>query len=44
MPAVLGWNWCGLPREPLDAKTIGPLVQDYGITFLPATPTFLQLY
>jgi acyl-[acyl-carrier-protein]-phospholipid O-acyltransferase/long-chain-fatty-acid--[acyl-carrier-protein] ligase len=30
--------------NPLDAKTIGPLVRDYAVTFLLATPTFLQLY
>jgi acyl-[acyl-carrier-protein]-phospholipid O-acyltransferase / long-chain-fatty-acid--[acyl-carrier-protein] ligase len=30
--------------NPLDAKTIGPMVKDYRITFLLATPTFLQLY
>lgn len=30
--------------SPLDAKTIGPLVRDYAVTFLLATPTFLQLY
>ena len=28
----------------LDAKNIGPLVSRYAITFLLATPTFLQLY
>ncbi len=30
--------------NPPDAKTIGALVRDHGITFLLATPTFLQLY
>jgi acyl-[acyl-carrier-protein]-phospholipid O-acyltransferase/long-chain-fatty-acid--[acyl-carrier-protein] ligase len=30
--------------NPLDAKTIGPLVHEYAATFLLATPTFLQLY
>ena len=30
--------------NPLDARTIGPLVRDYAITFLLTTPTFLQLY
>jgi acyl-[acyl-carrier-protein]-phospholipid O-acyltransferase/long-chain-fatty-acid--[acyl-carrier-protein] ligase len=30
--------------NPLDAKAIGPLVCDYRVTFLLATPTFLQLY
>ena len=30
--------------NPLDAKTIGPLVSEYHVTFLLATPTFLQFY
>src|SRR5689334_24137206 len=30
--------------NPLDAKTIGSMVREYRITFLLATPTFLQLY
>jgi acyl-[acyl-carrier-protein]-phospholipid O-acyltransferase/long-chain-fatty-acid--[acyl-carrier-protein] ligase len=30
--------------NPLDAKTIGQLVNEYAVTFLLATPTFLQLY
>ena len=30
--------------NPLDAKTIGSLVRAYKVTFLLATPTFLQLY
>jgi acyl-[acyl-carrier-protein]-phospholipid O-acyltransferase/long-chain-fatty-acid--[acyl-carrier-protein] ligase len=30
--------------NPLDAKTIGELVREYAVTFLLATPTFLQLY
>ena len=30
--------------NPLDAKTVGPLVCQYAATFLLATPTFLQLY
>jgi len=30
--------------NPLDAKSIGPLVRQHQITFLLATPTFLQLY
>ena len=30
--------------NPLDAKAIGPLVRDTPLTFLLATPTFLQLY
>jgi acyl-[acyl-carrier-protein]-phospholipid O-acyltransferase/long-chain-fatty-acid--[acyl-carrier-protein] ligase len=42
-PAVFGAGVVYHPN-PLDAKTIGPLVSRYGITFLLATPTFLQLY
>ena len=30
--------------NPLDAKTIGPLIQDHAVSFVLATPTFLQLY
>lgn len=30
--------------SPLDARAIGPLVRRYRVTFLIATPTFLQLY
>ena len=30
--------------NPLDSKAIGPLVQHYAVTFVLATPTFLQLY
>ena len=42
-PAVLG---CGVIYHvsPLDAKAVGALVQKYGVTFLLATPTFLQMY
>lgn len=43
LPAVLGIGVV-YHANPLDAKTIGPLVNDYEITFLLATPTFLQLY
>jgi acyl-[acyl-carrier-protein]-phospholipid O-acyltransferase/long-chain-fatty-acid--[acyl-carrier-protein] ligase len=43
LPAVLGVGVAYHPN-PLDAKTIGPLVSRYEITFLLATPTFLQLY
>ena len=43
LPAVLGVGAVYHPN-PLDAKTIGPLVCDYKVTFLLATPTFLQLY
>jgi acyl-[acyl-carrier-protein]-phospholipid O-acyltransferase/long-chain-fatty-acid--[acyl-carrier-protein] ligase len=43
MPAVIGVG-AVYHANPLDAKTIGPMVRDYKITFLLATPTFLQLY
>ncbi len=42
-PATLGLGVVFYPN-PLDAKSIGPLVSQYAITFLLATPTFLQLY
>src|SRR5205823_2580516 len=43
MPAVVGVGAVYHPN-PLDTKTIGPLVNQYSVTFLLATPTFLQLY
>jgi acyl-[acyl-carrier-protein]-phospholipid O-acyltransferase/long-chain-fatty-acid--[acyl-carrier-protein] ligase len=43
LPAVLGSRVVYYPN-PLDAKAIGPLVNEYALTFLLATPTFLQLY
>lgn len=43
LPAVLGLGAVYHPN-PLDAKAIGPLVQDHRVSFLLATPTFLQLY
>jgi acyl-[acyl-carrier-protein]-phospholipid O-acyltransferase/long-chain-fatty-acid--[acyl-carrier-protein] ligase len=43
LPASLGVGVVFHPN-PLDAKAIGPLVRDYAITFLLATPTFLQMY
>lgn len=43
LPAVVGVGAIYHPN-PLDAKTIGPLVRQYSATFLLATPTFLQLY
>ena len=43
LPAVVGVGAVYHPN-PLDAKTIGPLVNEYSATFLLATPTFLQLY
>jgi len=42
-PAVLGLGVVFYPN-PLDARTIGPLISQYHLTFLLATPTFLQLY
>ena len=43
LPAVLGVRVVFYPN-PLEAKAIGPLVNQYRLTFLLATPTFLQLY
>ncbi|MGA2787250.1 MAG: AMP-binding protein, partial [Verrucomicrobiota bacterium] len=43
LPAALGLGVVYHPN-PLDAKAIGPLVCGYRVTFLLATPTFLQLY
>ncbi len=43
LPAVLGVRVVYHPN-PLDAKAIGPLVSQHALTFLLATPTFLQLY
>jgi acyl-[acyl-carrier-protein]-phospholipid O-acyltransferase/long-chain-fatty-acid--[acyl-carrier-protein] ligase len=43
LPAVLGVG-AVYHSNPLDAKTIGQLVCDHKVTFLLATPTFLQLY
>jgi acyl-[acyl-carrier-protein]-phospholipid O-acyltransferase / long-chain-fatty-acid--[acyl-carrier-protein] ligase len=43
LPAVLGLG-AVYHVNPLDAKTIGPLVKDHAVTFLLTTPTFLQLY
>jgi acyl-[acyl-carrier-protein]-phospholipid O-acyltransferase/long-chain-fatty-acid--[acyl-carrier-protein] ligase len=43
LPAVLGVPVVFYPN-PLEAKAIGTLVSQYAVTFLLATPTFLQLY
>jgi acyl-[acyl-carrier-protein]-phospholipid O-acyltransferase/long-chain-fatty-acid--[acyl-carrier-protein] ligase len=43
LPAVLGSRVVYYPN-PLDGKSIGPLVNEHALTFLLATPTFLQLY
>ena len=42
-PGAIGFGAVFHPN-PLDAKTIGALVRDYAVTFLLATPTFLQFY
>jgi acyl-[acyl-carrier-protein]-phospholipid O-acyltransferase/long-chain-fatty-acid--[acyl-carrier-protein] ligase len=43
MPAAAGVG-VAFHVNPLDTKTIGPLVRTHAVTFLLATPTFLQLY
>jgi acyl-[acyl-carrier-protein]-phospholipid O-acyltransferase/long-chain-fatty-acid--[acyl-carrier-protein] ligase len=43
LPATLGVGVVFHPN-PLDAKTIGPLVKHHAVTYLLATPTFLQIY
>jgi acyl-[acyl-carrier-protein]-phospholipid O-acyltransferase/long-chain-fatty-acid--[acyl-carrier-protein] ligase len=43
LPAVLGVG-AVYHANPLDAKTIGVLVCEHKVTFVLATPTFLQLY
>ena len=43
MPAVQGVGVVFHPN-PLDAQVIGELVEKYKVTFLIATPTFLQAY
>jgi len=43
LPAVLGVGVVFHPN-PLEAKAIGPLVKHHAVTFLLATPTFLQIY
>ena len=43
LPAALGVGVVFHPN-PLDSKAIGQLVQQHAVTFLLATPTFLQLY
>ena len=43
VPAVLGVGVV-YHVSPLDAKVIGALVNQYHVTFLLATPTFLQMY
>ena len=43
LPVVLGVGVVYHPN-PLEARAIGPLVREHKLTFLLATPTFLQLY
>jgi len=43
LPATHGVGVVFHPN-PLDAKTIGPLVKHHAVTYLLATPTFLQIY
>jgi len=43
LPATLGLRVVFHPN-PLDVKAIGPLINHHALTFLLATPTFLQLY
>jgi acyl-[acyl-carrier-protein]-phospholipid O-acyltransferase/long-chain-fatty-acid--[acyl-carrier-protein] ligase len=43
LPAALGVGVV-FHANPLDTKAIGPLVRDHAVTFLLATPTFLQFY
>ena len=43
LPAMVGIGVVFYPN-PLDAKMIGTLVRQYGVTFMVATPTFLQTY
>ena len=43
LPAALGVGVVFHPN-PLDSRAIGPLVKNYAVTFLLATPTFLQMY
>jgi acyl-[acyl-carrier-protein]-phospholipid O-acyltransferase/long-chain-fatty-acid--[acyl-carrier-protein] ligase len=43
LPAALGIGVVYHPN-PLDAKSIGRFINDYAVSFLLATPTFLQFY
>jgi acyl-[acyl-carrier-protein]-phospholipid O-acyltransferase / long-chain-fatty-acid--[acyl-carrier-protein] ligase len=43
IPAATGVG-VAFHANPLDTKTIGPLVRKHAVTFLLATPTFLQIY
>ena len=43
LPAALGVGVV-YHANPLDAKTVGELVEEHAVTFLLGTPTFLQIY
>jgi acyl-[acyl-carrier-protein]-phospholipid O-acyltransferase/long-chain-fatty-acid--[acyl-carrier-protein] ligase len=43
LPGALGVGVAYYPN-PLDAKAVGPLVRSHKLTFMLATPTFLQFY
>lgn len=42
-PAVCGFA-CAYHFNPMEAKVIGPLAEENGVTIMIATPTFLQFY
>ena len=42
-PTVSGFG-CAYHFNPMEAKVIGPLAQEHGVTIMIATPTFLQFY
>ncbi|MEP4077211.1 AMP-binding protein [Haloferula sp.] len=42
-PAVCGFS-CAYHFNPMEAKVIGPLAAEHGVTIMIATPTFLQFY
>jgi acyl-[acyl-carrier-protein]-phospholipid O-acyltransferase/long-chain-fatty-acid--[acyl-carrier-protein] ligase len=42
-PAIEGFS-CAFHFNPMESKVIGPLAEEYGVTIMIATPTFLQFY
>ncbi|MBK1828630.1 AMP-binding protein [Haloferula rosea] len=42
-PAVSGFG-CAYHFNPMEAKVIGPMAGEFGVTIMIATPTFLQFY
>jgi len=42
-PVVCGFG-CAYHFNPMESKVIGPLAEEYGVTIMIATPTFLQFY